>query len=170
VKLTDLKKTVEKYSNLISPDIIFGICLTESPHTEQDIDINAIRYEPRFRETYVVPLGLPLSSEILLSFSYGLMQMMGESLLEVGYFYDFFNHNKDLLNLDKPSGEVTIAKGINHYIGNADIQIQWGIKWFLRKLHKAENDIDRALLLYNGGGNPNYPLVVKSNMKLYGRY
>ncbi|MDE3138024.1 MAG: lytic transglycosylase domain-containing protein [Acidobacteriota bacterium] len=98
----------------------------------------AIRYEPGFYERYVLPMvdGEKLSDETearARAFSWGLMQVMGQTARETGY-----------------SG---------HLAGICDPEtgIEVGCRVLAGKLTKARGDVERALLLWNGGTNPAYP-------------
>jgi len=113
---------------------------------EQESDWNpwAIRFEPAFKRHYIDALNLNnVTEEIARSISWGLMQVMGEVAREEGF--------KDPLpSLCNP--ETGIAAGIEH---------------FSRKLKQAKGDVSKALLLWNGGGNPHYPSQVLARKSKY---
>lgn len=103
----------------------------------------AIRFEPAFLERYVKPLGLSDTEATARSVSWGLMQLMGEVARELGY--------KDhLAALCDPA-----------------IGLDWGCKHFANKLKSAAGDVHKALLLWNGGGNPSYPDQVLARCQKY---
>jgi soluble lytic murein transglycosylase-like protein len=111
---------------------------------ESEWDTWSIRYEPGFRSRYVAPLELPPTAEIARSISWGLMQLMGQSARELGY-------TGQLAQLCDP------ATGL-----------EWGCREFARKLKEAADDDVKALLLWNGGANPQYPAQVLARVKNYG--
>jgi soluble lytic murein transglycosylase-like protein len=75
--------------------------------------------------------------------SWGLMQIMGQVAREFGYW-----------GRDLAAGLCDPATNIN-----------LGCKIFARYLAKNNGDIVKALLRYNGGGNPNYPKEVLAKMR-----
>jgi soluble lytic murein transglycosylase-like protein len=103
---------------------------------EQESDFNpwAIRFEPAFLDRYVRPLGLSNITEAhSRSFSWGLMQIMGEVARELGY------------------------SGCMGQLLEPETNIFWGMRHFRTKLSRAGNETKRALLAWNGGGNLAYP-------------
>lgn len=107
---------------------------------EQESDWNpwAIRFEPGFFAKYVAPLytqsKVSATEAYARAFSWGLMQLMGQSARERGFANTFLPSLLDpATNLD------------------------WGCQHFTFKISQAGGDIRKALLLWNGGGNPNYP-------------
>lgn len=131
LELVALAKQAAGAANLDTA-VICGICERESswqPWT--------IRYEQTFYEMYVVPLNLADATEARArSFSWGLMQTMGQVAREVGY-------KGPLVGLCDP-----------------ETSLQWGCKVFVRKLQHADGVVASALQLWNGGGNPNYSAEV----------
>jgi soluble lytic murein transglycosylase-like protein len=119
--------------------IICGICERESSWNPW-----AIRYEPAFQEHYVAKLNLPPTESVARSTSWGLMQTLGESVYEIGYRGDF------PALCDPATG------------------IEWGCQLFAKKLSQAGGDYARALLLWNGGGNPSYGPDVLALSAKYG--
>ena len=113
---------------------------------EQESDWNpwAIRYEPAFYVHYVMPQrGLSATEAYARSFSWGLMQVMGEVAREEGF-------HADLPSLCDPT--IGLDVGCNH---------------FKRKLVTAENNVLKALLLWNGGSNLAYPAQVVARIDKY---
>lgn len=111
---------------------------------ESGWDSLALRYEPAFYERYIVPLGL--QSEVLgkaRATSWGLMQVMLESVFEIGY-------NGDGPGLQEPA-----------------MGLEWGCRLFAKKLLRANGDPHQALVYWNGGGNPLYPGQVIDRMPHY---
>ena len=124
---------------LLDPALVCAVVEQESSW-----DSFAIRYEPAFRERYVVPLALPPTEEIARSISWGLMQVMGQSAREHGFAA------KSLASLCDP------AKGLA--IGCAVL---------VSKITQASGDIARALQLWNGGANPDYASEVLARLPKY---
>jgi len=107
-------------------------------------DAYAIRYEPAFRARYVAPLHLTPTEEIARSMSWGLMQVMGQVAREHGFAGKF------LSALCDPAAGLDI-----------------GCAALAAKLAAAAGDVSRALLLWNGGANPDYPAEVLARMPKY---
>ena len=102
---------------------------------------------------------LATTTELLLGVSYGLTQLMGESLREAGYFdfYKGYYNDRHNFHLTDPLSEIAVPKGLNAFLVRPAWQIEWGAKWLSRKRELAKGDVRKALLFWNGGGNPNYP-------------
>src|SRR6202021_1250910 len=100
-------------------------------------DPHAIRYEPAFRTRYVAPLGLAPTEEVARSMSWGLMQVMGQVAREHGFTA------VSLASLCDPAAGLAI-----------------GCRVFAAKFAVAEGNATRALLLWNGAGNQDYPASV----------
>ena len=122
----------------LDPLLALAICEQESSYNER-----AVRFEPLFFKRYVEPGGGPFSVELLMSFSYGLMQTMGLTLEEQGFFTGC-----------ELAGDF--ANTIDGYIIAPDRQVEEGCATLKRKMGVSE-DVKLGLLRYNGGGNPNYP-------------
>jgi soluble lytic murein transglycosylase-like protein len=104
----------------------------------------SIRYEPAFYSRYIAPLNLGDTTEARArSFSWGLMQVMGEVAREEGYV-------GNLAMLCDPT--TGIKAGITH---------------LHRKLTGASGDVEAALQAWNGGGNPAYAGQVMARMVNY---
>ncbi len=113
---------------------------------EQESNWNpwAIRYEPAFYVHYVMPQrGLSATEAYARAFSWGLMQIMGEVAREEGF-------HGDLPSLCDPA--TGLDAGCNH---------------FKRKMTLADNDVTKALLLWNGGANTQYPTQVLARVGKY---
>jgi hypothetical protein len=139
----------------LDPYLVLAICEQESGYKPF-----ARRLENGFFVKYTEPMSLDSTSEVLLATSYGLTQMMGESLLEAGYFRstDAYNYNATTNTPDL--SDMGIARSLNMYCSNPAAQIKWGCVWFKRKLDTAnlieKGGVPKALQLWNGGGNPDY--------------
>jgi len=140
-----IKSAIKHFSRTfdLDPSIIFGICQTESA-----MNPYAIRYEPAFFDRYIKDnpdvlkqakkfVNVSFETELRLrAFSFGLMQIMGQTARERGYSRTF------LTDLCKP------------WIG-----IEYGCKVLQRKLKKYEV-MSMAISAYNAGkpvkSNQNY--------------
>lgn len=122
----------------LDPDLVCAVCEQESSWNPW-----SIRYEPAFYTRYVAPQGLPATEAYARSFSWGLMQVMGEVAREVGY-------TGDIPNLCDP------ATGL-----------EFGCRKLARCLASAEGDSAKALSLYNGGANLQYASQVMARMPTY---
>jgi len=115
---------------------------------ESGWDIWSIRFEPKFFSKYVA--GQFTSGKITVteaysrSFSYGLLQVMGQTAREAGFDGTY------LTELCDPQTNA----GIGCYV-------------FSGKLVKTKGDVTKALLLWNGGANPNYPTHVLARVPHY---
>lgn len=104
----------------------------------------ALRYEPAFYQRYIAALrGLTATEGCSRAFSWGLMQLMGESARENGY-------TGALPQLCDPFTGATA-----------------GCVHFAKKLSAAAGDTARALQLWNGGGNPLYSAQVLARVGKY---
>lgn len=112
---------------------------------EQESNWNpwAIRFEPRFLARYVAPLGLTDTESYARSFSWGLMQLMGQVARELGY------------------------KGNLAALCDPTIGLEWGCKHLANKLKDVHGDVHMGLQRWNGGGNPNYADQVIARMSKY---
>jgi soluble lytic murein transglycosylase-like protein len=98
----------------------------------------AIRYEPAFYARYVRPMVdggelSDLTEARARAFSWGLMQVMGQTAREKGY-----------------SGHLA-------EICDPETGIEVGCSVLAGKLEEARGDVERGLLLWNGGADPDYP-------------
>lgn len=103
----------------------------------------AIRYEPAFYKRYVQPLGLSDTESFARSFSWGLMQLMGQVSRELGF-------NGHLASLCDPA-----------------VGLEWGCRHLANKLKDVNGDVHMALQRWNGGGNPDYADQVMARMSKY---
>ena len=129
---------------------------------ESAFEWDASRLEQGYYRRYTMPQSLATTSEILLACSYGLMQAMGQSLREMEYFefYKIYHNARHTQQLTDPLSQLCICQGVDAFMVRPAWQIEWGTKWFRRKLKSVGNDIEKALLRWNGGGNPKYPSEV----------
>jgi soluble lytic murein transglycosylase-like protein len=108
----------------------------------------AMRYEPAFFTKYVA--GLYTNNKISASeayargFSWGLMQVMGQVAREAGFDCPF------LSALCDPEQGLAV-----------------GCKVLRKKFDATAGDTTRALLTWNGGGNPNYAAQVLARRPHY---
>jgi soluble lytic murein transglycosylase-like protein len=109
----------------------------------------ALRYEPAFYARYVEP---QLTRGAIASegeararaFSWGLLQVMGQVAREHGF------GGEPLAALCDPATGLTV-----------------GCRIFAAKLAAAEGNVEHALLLWNGGANPDYPAQVLARAARY---
>lgn len=114
---------------------------------EQESNWNpwAIRAEKGFETRYVDPLGLKNMTEVFArSMSWGLMQLMGEVARELGFTGTY------LSQLCDPA-----------------LGLLWGCKKLRKCFDAHPNDNEKALLMWNGGGNPNYANEVLARVRKY---
>jgi soluble lytic murein transglycosylase-like protein len=109
----------------------------------------ATRYEPAFFAKYISVLytnnKIHTATEAYSrSFSWGLMQLMGEDARELGFA------NTYLSSLLDPA-----------------TALEWGCRQFAKELAKANGDTHKALFFWNGGGNALYPDQVIARVPKY---
>jgi hypothetical protein len=129
------------------PLLILAICEQESGYDESQY-----RLEEGFNERYIRSRSLPTTTEILLSASYGLMQTMGESLRETGYFSWWYSHQQAASQtlLQEPLGDLAVVKALNEFMVVPAWQIEQGLIWLKRKEKIACDDKTNLLRLWNG--------------------
>ena len=126
------------------PALVCAVCEQESSWNPW-----AIRYERGFWEKYVEPLWLKAAIKSLTeaqarSFSWGLMQLMGQVAREHGF------QGTSLAELCDPA-----------------VGLEIGCRVLSGKLAAAEGNVTRALLLWNGGANAAYSAAVLSKAEKY---
>ena len=133
--------TAEAYQ--LDAALVCAICEQESAWNPW-----AIRYEPAFYARYVAPqlaAGQISNTEAQArAFSWGLMQVMGQVARETGFDALF------LSALCDPEQGLAV-----------------GCKVLRKKFDAASGDTTRALLSWNGGGNPAYPAQVLARKAHY---
>jgi soluble lytic murein transglycosylase-like protein len=138
-RLAFVTPTALKYG--LDPKIVAAVCEQESEWNPY-----AIRFEPAFEARYIKPAlpAAPSTRQLTEAISFGLMQVMGEVAIELGW------DGKFLTELCDPATAVLYG---------------------CRKLQKCflvHGDAETALLAYNGGGNGAYPAQVLARVKNYG--
>jgi soluble lytic murein transglycosylase-like protein len=126
------------------PELVCAIVEQESAW-----DPWALRYEPAFHEKYIVPQVargaiVDITESRARAFSWGLMQVMGQVAREHGFTA------VSLASLCDPAAGLEI-----------------GCRVFAAKLAAAEGNATRALLLWNGAGNQDYPASVLARAARY---
>jgi soluble lytic murein transglycosylase-like protein len=124
-------------AHVLWPEVVCAIVEQESSWNPW-----ALRYEPAFYEKYIAPQVargniVDLTESHARAFSWGLMQVMGQAAREHGF------NGASLAALCDPA-----------------VGIEIGCCVFAAKLAAAEDNVARALLLWNGGGNQDYPAAV----------
>ena len=108
----------------------------------------AIRYEPLFFAKYVAPLytnnKVGATEAYARGISWGLMQVMGQTAREMGV------NSLHLATLCDPPVGLTV-----------------GCKILKKKLDANGGDLHKALLAWNGGGNPDYADEVLARVAKY---
>lgn len=104
----------------------------------------AIRYEPAFRERYVVPLALAPTEEIARATSWGLMQVMGQVARENGF------RDASLAELCSPTEGLDVGCAV-----------------LAAKLSAANGNVSKGLALWNGGAQPAYSSEVLARCQKY---
>jgi len=120
-------------------------------------DTHAIRYEPAFRTRYVAPLGLPPTEEVARSMSWGLMQVMGQVAREHGF------SGKFLSALCEPASGLDIGCAVLA----SKLAAVAGPERPGQGITLTEDEVARALQLWNGGANPDYAAQVLARLPRY---
>ena len=129
------------------PLLITALCEQESSYST-----TAIRLENGFLRKYLLKTSHHPIVKALFATSFGLTQMMGQSLREVGY----------ITNPSDLNG--TIAQ-IATYIDSPAFQVDWGIRWLDIKRKHAGDDPSQYLLAWNGGSDDTYDDKVLDRME-----
>ena len=141
-RLVSLTCTIAKAHGL-DPALVCAVIEQESSWNPW-----AMRYEPAFFAKYVASLytnnKVSASEAYARGFSWGLMQVMGQVARETGFDSPF------LSALCDPEQGIAI-----------------GCKVLRKKLDAMAGDTTRALLAWNGGGNPAYPAQVLARQARY---
>ena len=136
------------------PSLIKALCLQESgKNKDGTFAPDVARLEQGYYRRYVSDKNeLATTSEILLAASYGVTQMMGLSLKEIGFFdwYYLQATGSKQMFLGSPFSQFNIVAAIDEYCTNAQWQIEWGCKWLNEKRKLAKGDIIKMLSLWNG--------------------
>lgn len=116
----------------LDPVLVCAVCQHESAGWKQW----AVRFEPTFLDRWV-PKDLPPTERMGRAFSYGLMQIMGQTAREFGFKGEF------------------CAELLDPYAG-----LEFGCRKLADCMKKESGDVRKALLRYNGGGDSHYPDLV----------
>lgn len=135
------RQKAEKYG--LDGDLVCALVEQES-----DWGVWAVRYEPGFMRRYVAPMytqGTMSATEAYSrSMSWGLLQIMGEVAREYGFTGPFLSELCD-----------------------PETGLEWGCKYFSALMGKTSNNVNDALLRWNGGGNTKYPSEVMARIATY---
>ncbi len=127
----------------LDPAVVCGVVEQESGWNTW-----AMRYEPLFFAKYVAPLytnnKVGATEAYTRGFSWGLMQVMGQTAREAGV------NSPDLSTLCDPA-----------------VGLAAGCKILRKKLDAAGGDLHKALLAWNGGANPDYADEVVARIARY---
>ena len=135
------QRTAERHE--LWPELVCAIVEQESAWNPW-----ALRYEPAFYDKYVAPQIArgeiaDVTESRARAFSWGLMQVMGQVARERGF-------TGALASLCDPA-----------------VGLEIGCRVFAAKLSAAEGNVTRALLLWNGAGNRDYPAAVLARTETY---
>lgn len=152
--LGDVRALCEKYAPCygFDPLLVMAIACVESNYDESEV-----RLENGFYRKYTRPLTYTTTTEILLAASYGLTQLMGESLREAGFFSWWLKQQAGDVQtfLGDSLSELAVPKALNEYMLHPEWQVQYGCMWLAKKKNIAKGDTWKTLLYWNG--SPDYP-------------
>ncbi len=130
-------------AHALDPALVCAVVEQESAWTPW-----AIRYEPGFLARYVAPLftagKISATETYARAFSWGLLQVMGQVAREHGF------------------AGASLAELCDPVVG-----LEYGCRVLAAKLAQAEGNVERALLLWNGGANIHYAQEVQSRLARY---
>ncbi len=148
------------------PLLIFAVCDQESAHDKAGNFLADIgRPETGYYSRYVeAKYNLATTSELLLSCSFGIMQLMGDSLFQLKYFEWYYDHAEQGAKnaMEYPLSEAAIPKALNWFCVHLEAMVEYGCQWLAKKRTIAGGDIDRMLLYWNGGSNKSYNVEVRA--------
>lgn len=174
---------IQESSKAIAPSfgfeapLITAIAKQECMQRDGLFDASVSRLEQNFYSLYVEKkLTLASTVEAQFATSWGVWQIMGLSLYELKFFEWYFNtvpsaQWKQVLK--DPLSPLTVTEALNWFAGHLNSQCEYACKHLATKREKAnklsefkgEKDKQRMmLLLWNGGGDPQYDDKVLSKV------
>lgn len=146
--------------------LIKALCLQEGAKHGNDFTPDIARLEQGFYRRYVEDKqDLATTSEVLLAASYGVMQMMGESLQELKYFQWYFDQSTIKQVLGNPLSQFAIPSALDAYCTHLNWMIDYGCKWLKRKVDIASGDIQMGLGFWNGDTSGKYASEVLAKQR-----
>ncbi len=155
-----VKKIAPKYA--LDPYLVMAICQQESAKVKGQptlYDPAIARLEQGVYARTTSAMDYASTTEVLLAASWGVMQMMGVSLLGQGFFERRFAllSPSEKVWLAEPMSQYHVVKALNEYDVVLDQMLEEGCQFFKeQKLDKVGGDVAKALLRWNGGGNQQY--------------
>ncbi len=135
------EKCAPKYG--FDPLLIEAMCDNETHDDETEL-----RLENGFYRKYVRKLKFASTVEVLFSTSWGLMQLMGISLYEMGYFEKFKNSLGGAMPGYAP---FDFMRGLDAFMVTPEDQVDYGCRWLRHKMDEAKTtDARLGLIRYNG--------------------
>lgn len=117
---------------------------------ESGYETESVRLENGFFRKYMKPQVMATTNKVLFSTSFGLLQVMGESLRVLGLF-------------DADPTPEGIAHAVNAYMVDPVAQVMTGSEWLRKKMTDAKTD-DVAIGLKRYNGSDEYPPQVLARM------
>lgn len=144
------------------PYVILALCEQESEKDGRDALIyrpDVARLEQGYYRRYTEKHPFATTTEILLAASFGITQMMGQSLYELGWFDEDFARQSENYREHHVAvmSETNVTKALNRYCVDPTQQIEAGCRWLARKRKAVGDTPEKYLLAWNGGSNKNYP-------------
>jgi len=155
--------------------LIKALCLQEGGKKKDPLSKEKWAFAPdraRLEQGYYISYvenkqALATTTEILLAASYGVTQMLGDSLRQLEFFEWWFSEQLPEIKtlLGNPYSEVAVPKAINWYCEHLQAQVEWGCKWLARKRDRAHGDIVKMLGYWNGDTSGAYANEVLAKQK-----
>ena len=151
------------------PFLIMAICEQETEKDKKDPDVyrpDVARLEQNFYRRYVLPADFSTTTEVLLSASYGIMQMMGQSLYERGFFAWHLAQLPKSGTFVDPVQNIHVAYALDNYCEHPEWNIEWGCRHLSEKRKKSGGSEIKMLGLWNGDMSGKYANEVMTRIPL----
>jgi len=151
----------------LNPVVVLAFAKQEAKKDGKYFLADVAKPEPRFYTTYIVPMNLSTSTEVLLAASYGVFQSMGQVLRELGFFdADFANQSSEYQSRYISSmSQENVPKAIDRFCVDLQYQVEYACIKIRKLIDKYGSDMRKVALMYNGGGRPEYADEWGANLK-----
>ena len=143
----------------LDPWLVMALFEQESEHPNGDptrYDARIPRLEENYMLRYVKPLGLSTVTTVLLSTSFGLPQMMGDSLRQAKdeNGQNFFEWFRDITNAmyaydENALSSLNVAAALDYFCVQLPLMVKWSCIWLAGKIKQA-GSVNGGLDDWNG--------------------